>query len=674
MNLPFFNKQAKAGKTFFGLFLKEQVGIGLVLKLEKNNVILLDQEKFSYLNGWEHLTEAVDEVILKLEQRTKVRLHETIFFVYSHFIDEKTKEIKKAYLDKIKELVKNLKLKALGYIESYEAVINYLEKKEEQPLTAVLIELDHSNLSVFIYKRGELTYQKVLAHTDSLIDDLLMCFMEIKGKFMLPSRIILYNSKDLDNESTEIVTYRWSEALFVQLPRVEIVKEFEVIQGMLGVFAAQYGQKITETVFTEHQPREEVLGFVIGGDVAEGKVAQVEKEKAPISQAIPKSPFSYMPIMLDKFSNYLRTFSKVLTKKWTAIIGVVLILIGLFLNEYFLHKASLTLFLPSKTVKKDIELSSDNLTFETIAKTIDLKDSKATTGTKEVGEKARGSVTVHNFDDVEKTLAKGTVMETGGLKFSLDQEVKVASASVVTINGGIVKQTGKAKLTATADQIGPQSNVANGKQFKIADFSNWLFFGVNESPFTGGTKKEVKTTAKKDLDDLRKNIQNLAKKQKLDFPQRKNSDDKILNQLTEIEITDENFDKEVGEEADKLNLEAKVKITVSLYKDNEIKDKVLKILAGESDKGFGLKKDKLSYTIIKAEKKSNKIFLTVGDNGKVIKEISTQAVLKEVKVKNRDKIETLLKDKFKVQGFKLDIEPKLPLMQNLMPFFEKNRS
>src|SRR3989344_3745165 len=239
MKLPFFRKQVNKNKPFFGLFLKEKEGTGLIMKSENSNLILLDQEKFAYSNGWEHLTEDIDEIILKLEQRTKVQVHETIFFIYSHFIDEKTKEIKKPFLAKIKELVKNLNLKALGYIECYEAVLHYLEKKEELPLTGVLVELDKANLSVFIYKRGELAYSKVLAHTDNLIDDLLTCFSEIKGKFLLPSRIILYDSKDMDNESTEIVTYRWSEELFVQLPRVEVVKEHELIQGLLGVFEEQ---------------------------------------------------------------------------------------------------------------------------------------------------------------------------------------------------------------------------------------------------------------------------------------------------------------------------------------------------------------------------------------------------------------------------------------------------
>ncbi len=126
MKIPFFSKRTDKGKIFFGLFLKEKEGIGLLMKMENSNVILLDEEKFAYSNSLENLTEDIDELILKLEQRSKIHIHETIVFLYSHFIDEKTREMKKPYLEKIKELVKNLNLKALGYIECYEAVIHYL--------------------------------------------------------------------------------------------------------------------------------------------------------------------------------------------------------------------------------------------------------------------------------------------------------------------------------------------------------------------------------------------------------------------------------------------------------------------------------------------------------------------------------------------------------------------
>ncbi|MBI4008987.1 hypothetical protein HY357_02035, partial [Candidatus Roizmanbacteria bacterium] len=322
MQFPFFSKQERQSKIFFGLFLKEKEGIGIAIKMVDSRLVLVDEEKFSYSNSWDNLTEDVDELILKLEGRTKVHLDETIFFVYSHFIDEKSKEIKKMYLHTVKNLVKKLELKALGYIECYEAVVNYLEKKEELPLTAVLIELNSADLSVFIYKRGTLAYSKIIAHTDNLIDDLVMCFQEVKGKFLLPSRIILYNSKDLEDEATQIVTHRWSEELFIQLPRVQIVKEHEIIQGLLSVFGEQFSKKKTNVEFEEKKSPQNVLGFVIGEEIGE-KTFDSNRAAKPSMQI----SFSFMRQGLSSFIDKLSLIPRIVSKKLIILLGLAFVVI-----------------------------------------------------------------------------------------------------------------------------------------------------------------------------------------------------------------------------------------------------------------------------------------------------------------------------------------------------------
>ncbi|OGK22718.1 hypothetical protein A3C98_02795 [Candidatus Roizmanbacteria bacterium RIFCSPHIGHO2_02_FULL_37_15] len=671
MKLPFFKKNTNEGKNFFGILLKENEGIGLVIKIKNSNFILVDQEKFTFTNAWENIAEDLDGVILRLEQRTKLKLNETIFFVYSHFVDEKTKEIKKPYLQKIKELVNNLNLKALGFIECYEAITHYLEKKEEIPLTAILMELDHSNLSIFVFKRGGLTYSKVLAHTNNVIDDLLTCFIEIKGKFVLPSRIILYDSKDLDKESTDIVTYRWSEELFVQLPRVEIIKEHELIQGLLGVFGEQVSQKISGTKFIEEKPPTEVLGFVIGGDVT--KQAQTPSFKKDTSLKLAKPSLASISSWISPIINLLKSIPMVFNKKWTIILGLILVVTALLLTEYFLHKARLTIFLSSKTIKKDINLTSDELKIESFSKSVDLTDSKSTSGKKEVGEKARGSVTIHNFDDNEKLFTKGTTLETAGLKFNLDQDVKVASASVVTISGGIVKQPGKTKTNLTALEIGPQNNVGSGKQFKIDDLLTSLYFGINENAFSGGTKKEVKTVSAKDMEELRKSIQEQGKRQKLDQQDtKKNLDKKVLTDLIEFVLTEEKFGQELGEESDKLTLKSKVKATIYLYEEKELKDLITKKLTKELEKGYVLERQKLLFTINNAIKKNDRITLVIDMESKAVKDVPIGDIVRIIRGKSRKNLESSLKANFAAEGFELEINPKLPLLQNWLPFLEKN--
>lgn len=116
MTWPFFSRKKSQGKSYLGLFLKDNEGIGFVISDRDGKLLVAEKEVFTYSNGWDSLINDVDELLFKFENKTKLQLNEVIFFVYSHLIDQNLKEIKKGHFTLIKELVKNLELKALGYI------------------------------------------------------------------------------------------------------------------------------------------------------------------------------------------------------------------------------------------------------------------------------------------------------------------------------------------------------------------------------------------------------------------------------------------------------------------------------------------------------------------------------------------------------------------------------
>ena len=73
MKIPFFS--SKADKEFFlGIFLKENQGIVMIFLKENGRLELVDREKFSYTNGWESLTNDVDEALYKLEKNLDLEI------------------------------------------------------------------------------------------------------------------------------------------------------------------------------------------------------------------------------------------------------------------------------------------------------------------------------------------------------------------------------------------------------------------------------------------------------------------------------------------------------------------------------------------------------------------------------------------------------------------------
>src|SRR3990167_4087671 len=181
-SFDFFKKKIDDKEDYLGVLLKEEEGVVFFFEARGGSLTKLGQEKFTYTNGWENLTEDLDEILYRMELKVKKSPEKTIFFVYSHLVDHQTGQIKREFLSKIKEVSKNLELKPLGYIECHEAVINYLKKKESIDLTALMIEFDKSTLKVFLYKNGKLEHEETVTRSINLIDDIVPAFEKIREK------------------------------------------------------------------------------------------------------------------------------------------------------------------------------------------------------------------------------------------------------------------------------------------------------------------------------------------------------------------------------------------------------------------------------------------------------------------------------------------------------------
>jgi len=666
MQFPFLNKNKKTD-YYLGLLLKEDQGIAIIISAKTEKTEVIDFEKFNFSNTWENVAEDIDEVLYRLESKHKIRLEETIFFIYSHLIDEKTNQIKKLYQQKIKNIAKDLELKPLGFIDCREAVIKTLEQKDENKLTGIVVELDKNNLSVFIYKAGQLAFARSVLKTSNIVDDLSLVFDEIKGKILLPTRMILYNSKDLDFEITKIVSYRWSSDLFIQLPRVEIVQEKEIIQSLVNLFKQQVKVEKVDSVVGKE---ETAAGFMIGQDVKNTEQQEIlEKKQSTLANI--KNIFNKIHFPKIKIS----FIKPEMQKKILIILGVIIIFVGLSINEYFFHKVKIEVFVPSENLKKTLNISAGesgdvDLTIKSIKKVWEISTSKTATGIKNIGDAATGEVTLYNYNK-ETTFSKGTKITANGLSFSLNDEVKVASASLTT--DGAAKLPGKTKVKVTALQIGTESNLAKGQTFKVEDLDLDVYFAKNESDFSGGSQKQITTVSEKDTQDLEADIASKAKQEKAsNF--NLSSDEKIISQLTTTEITEKNYSKEIGEEASNATLTAKVETTVYTYEKTALFDFLYNKLKTEMSSNFNLDKKKISYQINDVKENKKTTNLEISAEGKAIKTIDKNQAIKKLLGKPEGNIESILKKDFDIKGYKQTQKQPLaiPLYKNLLPFFQKN--
>lgn len=655
IKLPFkfFNKSNNHENDYLGLLLKEKEGILFLIRIVNNSTNIIAKERFTFSNNWDNLVEDIDEVLYRLELKGFKSPEKCIFFVYSNLVDKYKREIKKSYILKIKEIVKNLELKPLGYIEIHDAVLDLINTKERTPISAILIEINNSLLNIFLYKNGKKLSSEEVESTSNIVDSIKPIFQKMKVDTLLPSRILVYDSKNIEREVSEILSHTWEKDLFIHTPKVDIINEEDLTNSLIDVFTRQLEDKIVkEEPIIE---KKNVMGFVIGGDVDQ-KIPRVEKNYLDK----PKQIFSEI---LSKIKQY--KFSKNIL----LISGAIFIILAFFLIEYFFHKTEIILTLPSQVIEKSLII--DDLQPDISTKSTIFSVSKKTTGSTEIGEKAKGEVTIHNFSSSEIQFDKGTKIVTSNLFFMLDSDTKVSSGSLTSDKQS--QFPGKTKTKVTAETIGDKYNIVANNTFKIEDLSDTDYFAINESAITGGTKKEVKNVSEEDILTLEKELQKKAKiyqKDKIDSEFIKTH--LLINQLGSIKYGELNYDKELGEEALTLILKTKTDITNVGLNNSQLQKKILPELAKATEKNYVVDENNLKIKTTSAEQIKDKYIFDLDIEARASQKIDLSEFRSDIKGRNVDKIEKILSKKYKIEKLEVNVDFPIGFLRKFVSLIKKN--
>jgi len=676
--LKMFSRQKTPREEIIaGLFLKESEGSIIFIQVLGGKFKVIAEKKFVYSNGWENIIEDTDQVIYTLETQTKQSPNKAIFFIYSHLVDKKTKEIRHPYIEKVKSLVKNLDFTPLGYIEYHEAVVESIEKKENVPLTAVLIEFDKSSLDIFVYRAGKLVFQEGISRTENLIEDLLPVFEKVRTQIVIPSRIILYDSADIDTEASRLLTHSWKQDFFVQTPKVHVMHEQELTEALLKIFLSQImspdqgaEERNPEEKKEMEDNKKEVMGFMVGGDVPQ---KETNEHPPRSSKKIANPSLSlFTQGVLSRFASFkkgLKLPSSLKNNYLLPLIGLALIIGALFLSEAFFHKAEVIVYLPSKKVDKKIVIP--NLNIVTATDSAKFEDEKKTSGKKSIGDKAKGTVTIYNSSLTEgKTFAKGEIL-TGpnNLKFVLDADVKIASASGDA--SSVISSTSKGAVTAS--DIGTESNLSSGTKFTVSGESTSIVIAKNDSAFSGGSRKDVQTVSKQDMEDLKKSIIDKAKdyaKKQIEPKLPKGTH--MISQLTLFDVENPDFSHELGEEASEVSIKSQVTITHFDYKDEELSRLISNSFNEEKKAGFKLKQENIHYTIKKIDKKQEGYSLQIEASAKLTQDVDEAALKNSIAGKSTKDLSDVVKKEYKATGIEFTIHDPLPILNGFIPIITKN--
>lgn len=277
-----------------------------------------------------------------------------------------------------------------------------------------------------------------------------------------------------------------------------------------------------------------------------------------------------------------------------AIAAAVLLVLGLL--YWFIPHATVTVLTAPKTLtaSETITIDSKATALDADTKTIpgslqekSVSGSKTipVTGKKNVGDPAKGGVTIYNKTTDTKTFSKGAVLTAGSLQFTLDADVSVASASESV--GSLT--FGKAQGTITAGQIGPDSNLAAGTEFDFKGTDPGVAVARNDAALTGGTSKSVTVVSRADQDALIKAISaDILDKAKSGLAGTVNGSTKLIDETVTTAVTQKTFTQELDQEATQLSGNATVTVSGTSYNTDDVKTLMKAMITGQIPQGFTL--------------------------------------------------------------------------------------
>lgn len=723
-NLPFALKKEK--EEYYLALLLNQNRIAALILLEKDGILKQVNHHAQQLDSLvdempgEELLQTLDRIISHAEESlpSDIETHKTIFGLEDTWVEEK--KIKHDYLQRLKKISTELDLKPIGFIVISEAIAHLLQKEEGAPVSAILVEINKKRLKLSLLRSGEVIESQtgeIAENTPQSVDNLLKHF---KSAEIFPSRLLLHSTKNHDL-TQEFLDHSWSKSLpFLHMPQVSrLPLNFDLssiafgaatqlglqIQGKLPLAKTTDNEKTEEEIPVSTktlQNEAEDFGFVIGSEknqaaapvltaAAENKAPNEEKDLitkeknalANLSKQLTAKTQTLIPFVGSFFKSWKRLASRLPFSAKNAFflipIGLLLLLAAGFFLYTKMLQASVVLTLSPKHVQavKNVNIATDagndfsnnTLAGQTVEATLEGVVETQTTGKKEIGDKARGTITIYNQSDTKKTIPQGTVVTSSNqLQFTLDKDVTINAAQGDIFTG---IKSGTADAPVTAEKIGEEYNLAQNTTFTFSQ--NSTLAAKNSAPFQGGSKKTVTVVADKDLtklvSDLGKSLDNKA----LDaLSQNAPPGTEVVPLVTDTTVVAKSFDKKVNEEAAKVTLKGKIRFRAIAYKKSDLTAYAKSILLTDPAK-MTVSEKTINNTLTDLKiKNKNTIFATCTMAASLLPNLDTNMIVSQIAGLTQRSAKEKLTSLPQVKNVTLTLSPSLPLITQTLPK-DKNR-
>ena len=406
------------------------------------------------------------------------------------------------------------------------------------------------------------------------------------------------------------------------------------------------------------------------------------------------------PSILEKLGAFLSSFipERIKTKGIyflaLSVGAIALLLIFLFSLLIYFPKAIIKITVGSEVFVKSLAVtasSSNNLIdykervipSEVIIALKEGEKVAETTGTKTIGKKARGVVTLYNKTDNSRLLPQGTTLsyarvEGENLLFSLDATVSVPERSIATSSAQRVTQVtydfGKVDVAVTADDFGEEYNLSSASILTVGGLPDDQFLAQNVTAFSGGDRRDVKIVSEDDQKKLKTELEKILKEEVLTLLKASVLEDsKLLEGATDFSTTASSFSYAVGEEANDLKFTGTLTGTGIVFKDKDLLDLVEKSVPEFIPEEYDvLSKDRdITEKVAEADFETGSLSLNVKIKSYVIPKIDEAKIKKDLAGRSLNYANEYLGNINNVSNYDLSMWPPFSSFLGKLPNLEE---
>jgi hypothetical protein len=367
-----------------------------------------------------------------------------------------------------------------------------------------------------------------------------------------------------------------------------------------------------------------------------------------------------------------------------AVPAILLLIVASLITSYFMFlKATITIIVDPKISEqnKSVLFSTVQATDpgtniikgEFVSVSEEGSASTPTTGKKDVGTSAKGSVTIFNSLTQNKVLAQGTILKSPqGLEFTLDSAVTIKAVASHSADETVNPE--KITVNVTADQLGKESNLPSGTKFSVDSYETSDLIAKNDDPFSGGTKKQVTVASISDSTKLETDLLKQLEGKARDDLQKQQTGNKILLPMFVTEtLSEKSLNVKIGDEASRLSLTGIVRYQAISYDKNDLVTFSKSILSKDVAPNQEIDYNNIKATVLDMKNKNDdEIQANLNIKALLLPKIDKNNLIQNLKGKSFKTVEDAVNKLPQFSGVEVKLSPNLPFLPKNLPAREKN--